>query len=175
MYNFAIETQSLYFWRIKLIKRNIQNFDIHIDKDGKWFHKDSPIKRIEIVKLFSSVLYRDDIGKYWLETPAEKGTITVEDVPFIIIDFKVKTSNKKNSIFFTDNLDRQYKLSKKFPIVFKLKKNYSNQKIPYLFLGKGLFAKISRSVFYELVKISNRDEFKNKIGIWSDGIFFELS
>ena len=56
--------------------------DIHIRKDGSWWHEDGEIKRIKLVQLFSRLLaYRD--GEYWLVTPAEMLKIQVDELPFL--------------------------------------------------------------------------------------------
>ena len=39
-----------------------------------WYYHNSPIRRLPLVKLFATVLQRDDSGEYWLITPVEKGT-----------------------------------------------------------------------------------------------------
>src|SRR5690348_1566288 len=61
------------------------DFDIRIARDGTWFYRGSPILRPPLVKLFASVLRREGDGAYWLVTPAERGRIAVEDVPFIAV------------------------------------------------------------------------------------------
>ena len=40
---------------------------------------------LPLVKLFASVLRREADGRYWLVTPAERGRIKVEDVPFLAV------------------------------------------------------------------------------------------
>ena len=55
--------------------------DILIRRDGLWMHEGSPIGRAELVRLFSTVLRKDDNG-YVLVTPGEKLSIRVEDLPF---------------------------------------------------------------------------------------------
>ena len=82
-----------------------QQFDIRIAADGRWFHDGDAIGRIELVKLFASILIRDEFGKYWLVTPVEKGRIEVDDVPFIVVDVsvevcEVKKSNKIEAVDF---------------------------------------------------------------------------
>ena len=59
--------------------------DIRIDRNGTWFYHGSPIGRKELVRLFSTVLNKDENGDYWLTTPVEKGRIQVEDAPFMAI------------------------------------------------------------------------------------------
>ena len=57
-----------------------------IRRDGTWLYRGSPIGRKELVCLFASVLRRDEDGAFWLETPAERGRIEVEDAPFVAVE-----------------------------------------------------------------------------------------
>ena len=50
-----------------------------IRRDGTWLYRGSTIPRKELVCLFASVLKRDTDGSFYLETPAERGRIDVED------------------------------------------------------------------------------------------------
>ena len=45
-----------------------QDFDIRIAADGNWYHEGGLIRRAALVKLFASVLRREDDGSYWLVT-----------------------------------------------------------------------------------------------------------
>src|SRR5690242_14323752 len=65
------------------------DFDLRIAQDGTWFYHGSPITRKPLVKLFASVLKRDASGEYWLQTPAEKGRIQVDDAPFVAVEVNV--------------------------------------------------------------------------------------
>src|SRR6185503_8309981 len=58
--------------------------DIVIKKDGAWIHEGSRIGREALVRLFSTVLRKDEDGIY-LVTPVEKMKITVEDAPFVAV------------------------------------------------------------------------------------------
>src|SRR4030095_9108317 len=60
--------------------------DIRIGRDGTWFYHGSPIGRKPLVKLFASVLRREDDGDYWLVTPVERGRIKVDEVPFTAVE-----------------------------------------------------------------------------------------
>ena len=64
--------------------------EMRIDANGDWFHNGEPIKRIPMVKLFASILRREDDDQYFLISPDNKIRVTVEDVPFLIVDFCVK-------------------------------------------------------------------------------------
>ena len=57
---------------------------MRIARDGTWFHQGSPIGRKELVRLFSTMLRKDEDG-FVLVTPAEKLSIAVEDAPFIAV------------------------------------------------------------------------------------------
>ena len=61
------------------------DIDIRIGRDGTWFYHGSPIGRKPLVKLFASVLRRDDDGEYWLVTPVERARIAVDDAPFVAV------------------------------------------------------------------------------------------
>ena len=56
------------------------DFDMRIASDGTWFYRGTPINRKPLVKLFSTVLRREQDGEYWLVTPAERGRIAVESI-----------------------------------------------------------------------------------------------
>ena len=57
---------------------------MRIAPDGTWFHQGPPIGRPELVRLFSTLLRKDEDG-FVLVTPAEKLSIAVEDAPFIAV------------------------------------------------------------------------------------------
>ena len=44
------------------------DIDMRIARDGTWFYEGSPIERQNLVKLFASILMRDDKGSFWLTT-----------------------------------------------------------------------------------------------------------
>ena len=60
---------------------------MRIARDGTWFYQGTPIGRFELVRLFSSIL-RKDGDSYVLVTPVEKVGITVDDAPFVAVDFE---------------------------------------------------------------------------------------
>ncbi len=65
------------------------SIDIHIDVGGNWFHEGGAITRPSLVTLFASILRRDQHGSYALVTPVESLAISVEDVPFSIVDLEL--------------------------------------------------------------------------------------
>ena len=153
--------------------QNLEEFDIHIASDGRWFHQGGEIKRPAIIKLFASVLSRDDNGRYWLTTPVEKGEVTVEDAPFIIIGLKLihDVGEENPRLEMVDNVDRDFILGSGHPIFFK--KDEKQRQTPYLRLNDGLTAKITRPVYYQLMDMVTHNS-KGEMGVWSADEFIVL-
>ena len=78
------------------------DLDVRIANDGTWYYLGSPINRVELVRLFSSILKRED-GKYFLVTPAEKVGITVDDAPFVAVDFEKSGEGETQQLTFFTN------------------------------------------------------------------------
>lgn len=154
-----------------------QRFNIRIASDGKWFHEGGEIRRKALVKLFSTVLKCDSDGVFWLETPYEKGRIEVEDAPFIVtkltIDQPVDVSSSMHPVIsFTTNVDDHVPLDIVHPLQMLSGPNGSGLR-PYVEVRDGLFAKLSRPVYYELAARAVADD-DGRIGIWSHAQFFVL-
>tara|TARA_Y100001970_G_scaffold293743_1_gene442795 strand:+ start:1806 stop:2357 length:552 start_codon:yes stop_codon:yes gene_type:complete len=150
------------------------HFGIKILRDGSWLYHDSPIKRMEIVKLFSTVLKLDDNGIYYLETPVEKGVIDVEDAPFTATSMIIDKKNGTQSLNFITNLGDKVIVNDQNPIYMDLNKE-KKEYCPYVIVRKNLKALIVRSVYYDLVNLAVNDPKDTKLyGIWSNNIFFKL-
>ena len=130
-----------------------QQFDIRIAADGRWFHEGDEIRRIELVKLFASVLMQDKTGDYWLVTPVEKGRITVDDAPFIVCEMLVSSGAdpRSNEIHFRTNLDENIALDAAHPILLFPANDLQDFR-PYIEVRNGLLAKLSRPVYYQLAE-----------------------
>src|SRR6185437_14070589 len=92
------------------------HFDIRIARDGSWFYRGSPIQRIALVKLFSTVLQRDSDGQYWLATPVERGRIDVDDVPFVAVEMTVESRDGQAALSFRTNIDEIVTLGPDHPL-----------------------------------------------------------
>jgi len=150
-------------------------FPIRIARDGTWFYRGSPIRRIEIARLFSTVLRRDSDGRYWLETPAERGTIEVEDAPFNAVELAADGAGEKLTLRFRTNFDEWVTAGPDHPIAVSFDAR-TGEPSPYVRVRDGLDALIARSVFYELadLAIPVQRGGRTLLGVWSDGAFFEL-
>lgn len=151
------------------------DIDMRIDSQGLWHYLGSPIGRIELVKLFSTVLRRDDKGDHWLITPAEMCRIEVDDAAFMAISLSKTGHGRDQDISFCTNIDKTYSLSDLYPLRIEINPN-TQEPAPYLSLDHRLEAKLTRPVFYELVDlgIAEQVEQDHIYGVWSQGQFFPI-
>ena len=145
---------------------------LEIKSDGTWYYMDSPIGRKRLVNLFARILRKEKDGSYVLVTPVEKILIKVEDVPFIAIDVDMKGSGKNKILKFITNTGDTVIASKDFPIRVEID-DKTKEPSPYILVRSNLEAKISRSVFYDLV--NSGEDYENYFGIWSGGHFFPFT
>lgn len=154
-----------------------QRFDIRIASDGNWFHEGGLIGRPALVKLFATVLRREPDGSYWLVTPAERGTITVDDVPFIVVAMQCEGDGKQQQIRFNTNVEDTFLLGPDHPL--QMRGQHTERAVdedglrPYVLVRDNLQARLARPVFYELVALSVAGD-DGRFGVWSDGMFFPL-
>ncbi|MGE4482035.1 DUF1285 domain-containing protein [Acidocella sp.] len=151
-----------------------------IKRDGTWLYKGSPINRKPMICLFSSVLTRDETGRFLLETPAERGWIEVEDAPFVAVELEWSGSGKNQILSFRTNVDECVVVGAKHPIRIA-HDLLSCEPTPYLRIrdGKGRFpieARINRATYYELVALAEPGivHGRKALGVWSEGVFFPL-
>ena len=158
-------------------QQEAQRFDIRIASDGNWFHEGGLIGRPALVKLFATVLRREADGSYWLVTPAELGTITVDDVPFIVVAMQREGEGKQQRIRFHTNVDDTFLLGPDNPL--QMRAQHTELDVdedglrPYVLVRDNLQARLTRPVFYELVALSVAGT-DGRFGVWSEGMFFPL-
>ncbi|MCH2549126.1 MAG: DUF1285 domain-containing protein [Alphaproteobacteria bacterium] len=150
------------------------HFNIRIGRSGKWYYLGSEIRRPEIVKLFASVLKRDEEGDYWLETPVQKGRIDVEDVPFVAIGLDISGNGKSQKLNFKTNIGETVTASYEHNIWIETEQ-ISGKPSPYIHIRNGLYALMSRPVYYQLADLAVYRSKDNILGVWSSGVFFELA
>jgi hypothetical protein len=143
---------------------------IRIARDGNWFHQGDPIRRPGLVRLFSTILRKDDEG-FMLVTPAEKLSIAVDDAPFLAVAMRVAGDGETQSLTFTTNVGDDVTAGPNHTLRFEPDPR-SGAPIPYLHVRRGLEAKLARPVYYHLVERAVvRGE---NLGVWSDTSFFIL-
>ncbi|MCR8921925.1 DUF1285 domain-containing protein [Dasania sp. GY-MA-18] len=122
---------------------------IVIKPDGSWWHEGGEIQRQPLLRLFASILRREDDGEYYLITPVEKWRIQVEAQPLIATDYQCITEQGQSVFVFTLNTGLKYALSKQYPL--QVPSNEEGEPVPQLLLDRGLSARLSRSCYYRLV------------------------
>lgn len=150
------------------------DIDIRIARDGTWFHEGTPVGRRELVRLFSTIL-RKDGDDYVLVTPAEKMRIEVEDAPFLAVLLRSEGEGKTQKLVFITNVGDETIAGPDNPIRVEIDPE-TREPSPYVHVRRGLEAKISRAVYYQLVDLAvpGEGEYAGKLVLWSEGIAFPL-
>jgi hypothetical protein len=150
------------------------DLDMRIARDGTWFYLGTPIGRKELVRLFSTII-RKDGDDYFLVTPVEKVGITVDDAPFVAVDFEVSKPGPDQQVIFTTNVGDSFIAGPDNPIRVS-HDTKTDEPSPYVLVRANLEALIDRKSFYRLVDIGTHHVIDGKdwFGIWSGGAFFPV-
>jgi len=151
------------------------NLDMRIAADGTWYYLKTPIGRLALVKLFASVLKREG-DDYFLVTPVEKCGIEVEDAPFLAVELKVTDGDLGRVLTFRTNVDEWIAAGPAHQLRFDPEVGTGGLK-PYLHVRRGLWAKVTRSLFFDLVALGEEREVAgaDMFGITSTGVFFPMA
>jgi uncharacterized protein len=151
------------------------DLDMRIAADGTWFYLKTPIGRAPLVKLFASVLKREG-DKYFLVTPVEKCGITVEDAPFLAVELEVEQGDRGRELHFRTNVDDWVACGKEHALRFEPEHATGGLK-PYLHVRRGLWAKVTRALFYDLVELGEERDVAGErmFGVTSAGEFFAMA
>ena len=150
------------------------DLDIRIARNGMWWYLGTPIGRAELVRLFASVLKLEG-GKYYLVTPVEKIGITVDDAPFVAVDFRVEGEGAEQVLIFETNVGDHTIAGPENPIRVH-RDPETGEPSPYVHVRRGLEALIDRKSFYRLVEIGEHREVDGErwFGVSSGGVFFAI-
>jgi hypothetical protein len=151
------------------------DLDMRIAADGTWFYLKTPIGRPALVKLFASVLKRED-DKYFLVTPVEKCGIQVDDVPFLAVELEVGEGPAGRVLNFRTNVDDWVACGPDHRLRFEPEAGTGGLK-PYLHVRRDLWAKVTRALFFDLVELGEEREFEGRamFGVASMGAFFPMA
>ena len=127
------------------------DIDMQIKRDGTWFYMGTPIGRKRMVRLFSTVLRKDEDGKTYLVTPVEKVGIEVEDAHFVATSVETVGEGADKAFKFTTNVGDEVIADADHPIRVEVDASTGEPR-PYILVRGRLEALIARSVFYELVE-----------------------
>ena len=149
--------------------------DMRIAADGTWFYQGTPIGRPALVKLFASILKREG-EKYFLVTPVEKCGILVEDAPFMAVELQVDDGEAGRQLCFRTNVDDWVACGAGHALRFE-PETATGGLMPYIHVRRDLWAKVTRTVFYNLVDLGEAREIAGTrmFGVASAGQFYAMA
>jgi uncharacterized protein len=168
--------------------------DLRIASDGTWFYQKTPIGRPALVRLFASVLKRE-ADRYYLVTPVEKCGIVVDDAPFLAVELHVEQAQADDLrandlrangqatgqaggqvLRFRTNVDDWVTCGADHRLRFEPDAQTGGLK-PYLHVRRDLWAKVTRSVYYDLVNLGEERDIASErmFGVSSQAEFFPMA
>ena len=151
------------------------DIDMRIAADGTWFYCGTPIGREAMVRLFASVLRRDEDGKTYLVTPVEKCGITVDDVAFVAVEMRVEGEGESRILGLRTNVGDTFAIDADHPLRFEIDPVNGGLK-PYVRVRGRLEARLARPVLYDLVALGETETVDGRdwFGVRSAGRFFAI-
>ena len=150
------------------------DLDMRIAADGTWFYQGTPIGRPALVRLFSTILKRED-GKHFLVTPVEKVGIRVDDAPFLAVEMVREQDAPGPRLRFRTNVDDWVDCDADHRLRFD--KAADGGLTPYLHVRADLWAKVTRALYYDLVDMGEERVVDGApmFGVASAGEFFAMA
>lgn len=145
--------------------------DIRIKRDGTWFYLGTPIGREPLVRLFGTILRKDEDGETYLVTPVEKIRITVEDAPFIGVDVDAVGEGDAQTLEVETNHGDRVAVGPDNPLRLEFDPN-TGEPAPYILVRGRLEARLDRKSFFRLA--DRAVQYQGRHGVWSRGAFFAL-
>jgi len=150
------------------------DLDMRIAADGTWYYMGTPIGRPALVRLFSTILKRED-GKHFLVTPVEKVGIRVDDAPFLAVEMIREQGEEGRCLRFRTNVDDWVDCDGAHPLRFEA--SAEGGLTPYLHVRSDLWAKVTRALYYDLVDIGEERmvDGRQMFGVASASAFFAMA
>lgn len=147
--NSDIERSPFEKWQPVLCKNVFFEIDIY----GSWLHNNTRIERNEMIKLFSTVLIKQE-NKHYLKTPQELIEVKVQDCPFVVTSWEyVKNSQDQNVIVVTTNVEEKYEVNEEFCFELCTTESLQTTSPLSVIIKDGLKARLHRNVYYQLVEL----------------------
>lgn len=143
---------------------------MRIARDGTWYHEDQPIRRPEMVRLFSTILRRESDGRHVLVTPVELLDIEVDTTAFRAVEMRNEGDGREQKIGFSLDSGDALILGPDHPLRI-VDTDFGPS--PRLLVRHGLEAELTRPVYYELAEMALSSGVQ-PAGVWSDNAFFPL-
>lgn len=151
------------------------DMDLKISRDGQWIHKGEPLGREAIVKLFSTILRREDDEQYYLVTPVEKWRIQVEDTPLLAHSLAVEGSGESQVIKLTTNVGETLEVGEEHALEVGSYET-SGQPRPIVRVRNGLDARLVTAAYYDLAEhvVEQTIDGTSVLGVFSHGNFYKI-
>jgi len=150
------------------------HLDMRIAPDGTWYYMGTPIGRPALVRLFSTILKRED-GEHFLVTPVEKVGIRVDDAPFLAVEMVREHDDRGQRLRFRTNVDDWVECDSAHGLRFEA--SAEGGLTPYLHVRADLWAKVTRPLYYDLVDMGEEQmvDGRQMFGVASAGAFFAMA
>lgn len=158
------DSPPLHLWHPELSGK----IPIKIAADGVWYHQGGEIKRVELVRLFASILRREEDEHYYLVTPVEKWQIEVDLHPLVIVDFDLSESERGQILSVELNTGKRVIVGSDHPLFL----DSSVNDVAAVSLWHGLSAIFSRAAWVRLADVA--ESAGDEMWLESSGIRFSL-
>jgi len=153
-----------------------RNVGLRITGDGAWHYQASPIGRKRLVRLFSTVLRRDEDGRHYLVTPVEKVLVQVDNAPFLAVEMVAVGRGQAQILTFRTNVDDIVRCDAAHALSFEQEAATGGLR-PYVDVRDGLRALLTRAIYYDLVALAAVENIDgiDQFGVWSCETFFAMA
>ena len=129
------------------------DIDIRIAADGSWYHDGDPIRREAIVRVFASILRREEDGEFYLVTPVEKWRIQVDAHALIVTDIDTSPDAAKPTLTATLNTGRQLEINRDHRLFL----DPAQGNACCMRARHGLSAMFTRAAWYRLAELADEN------------------
>src|SRR5580700_9199317 len=108
--------------------------------------------------------------------PVENCGITVDDAPFLAVELNIEHSAEGRALHFRTNVDDWVSCGPQHALRFEPEAGTGGLK-PYLHVRRDLWAKVTRTLFFDLVEIGEERDVEGRamFGVMSMGTFFPMA
>lgn len=151
------------------------DMELTITRDGQWIYQGEPIAREATVRLFTTILRREEGGHYYLVTPVEKWRIRVEDTPLLAHSLAARGEGEQQVISVTTNAGETLEVGPEHPLEVGSYEQ-SGEPRPVIQVRHGVEARLVTSAFYDLADLAEERELAGKrvYGVTSHKKFWEI-
>lgn len=129
------------------------DIDIRIASDGSWYHEGEPIRRESIVRVFASILRREEDGEYYLVTPVEKWRIQVDAHALVVTDIDLSANDGIPTLTATLNTGRQLEVNREHRVFL----DPAHGNACCMRARHGLSAMFTRAAWYRLAELADEN------------------